>query len=144
MSKSDETSGTLQEVFIQLESKEGHNPEKAIRLIERAGGRVLQAFPPYALFALLDPDKISEIEGKAGIQSMHTEQIDEDGVQRASTEMRMAMMAWNEHMRKSQESNKANPLRDLPWDAPGLLPPDPPPEIQEMLRRREREIKSDE
>jgi len=54
----------------------------------------------------------------------------------------MAMGAWNAHFSdERREFALASPTIDRGWDAgPVLLPPDPPPDVMEQLRQRERAV----
>jgi hypothetical protein len=69
------------------------------------------------------------------------QEIAEDRLETAPETARAVMAAWNQHLARQQAPQQPTPA-DLSWDAPGRLPPDPPPHIQEMLRRREREMLS--
>ena len=45
--------GGMQEVFLQLKAKDLKGTERTIRAIEKAGGRVLHAYPPEVVVASL-------------------------------------------------------------------------------------------
>jgi hypothetical protein len=145
MSKARQPTEDRQEAFIQLDAKGLEELERAIKVIEGVGGRVLHTFPPSVIMASIPSERISDIRGKAGIESVDTDEISEDQLKRASDEIRLAAAAWNDHLKTKRFAPPLdNPALGLAWDAPGRLPPDPPPHIREMLRRREREIKSGE
>lgn len=145
MSEPHQLTEDMQDVLIQLAAKNLGDAERAIKVIEGVGGRVLHVFLPGMIMASIPVERISEIRGKAGIESVDTDEINEDRLNQASSEIKFAAAAWNDHVKtKRLAPAEARPSLGLPWDAPGRLPPDPPPHIQEMLRQREREMKSGE
>jgi hypothetical protein len=131
----------VRQALIWLQPEVAEALSQAIRAIEEMEGRVLLSFPPYAIVASIPSDRIDQLCSATGIQSVDTDEIAEQRLEAASDVERMAMVAWNEHLAR-QRSPKVTP-RDLSWDAPGRLPPDPPPHIREMLRRREKEMRDD-
>jgi len=130
----------MREMLILIQPGAKGGVDRAIHAIEKMGGRVLLGFPPYAVVALLLGERIDELRRRRGIESVDTEEIPADRLQEATAAARMAMEAWNEYLARQLRPPQAEP-RDLPWDAPGRLPPDPPPLIQEKLRRREQELR---
>lgn len=139
----------------QRESRTGHEAEEprpalirldpgagdfdeALRLVEEAGGRVLHAFPPHALIAELPGAAGATLAGRAGIRSVSADEIPSAGAGRHD----VVADVWNAHLRARRAPGRRTSDRlghGLSWGAPGLLPPDPPPEVQAELRRRERE-----
>ncbi len=126
-------------VFVQLHPEATEGLERTIRAIEEMNGRVLLSFPPNAIVASLASAGIEKLRGEPSVLSVDAEEIAEDRLLAAPDAERAAMTAWNEHLARQQERAKP-PSADLSWDAPGRQPPDPPRHIQEMLRRREREM----
>jgi len=128
------------EALIQLRPEGMEGLHHAVGLVESLGGRVMFSYPPHALVASLPVEAIDDLRKEPGIQSADTQEIDEERLRDAPDIMRLAMIAWNEHLAK-QRAPAEKPATGLPWDAPGRLAPDPPAEIQEMLRRRERDMR---
>lgn len=128
------------EVLIRLRREPPADAESAIRLIERAGGRVKHAFLPMALIVELPADRVAQIVGRAGIEAVETDLIDETLWLEADLDWRTAVSVWNQHRAAAERP----PAGGRAWDAPGYLPPDPPAEIREKLRRREQELESGE
>ena len=123
--------------LIRLDPQAGGFDE-ALRLVEAAGGRVLHAFPPHALIAELPGAVGATLAGRAGIRSVSADEIPTAGAGRHD----VVADVWNAHLRarRAPERRASDRLgHGLSWGAPGLLPPDPPPEVQAELRRRERE-----
>ncbi len=50
--------------------------------------------------------------------------------------VRQAVAVWNARFEPPESKNLG---RGLSWDAPGHLPPDPPPDVRDLLARRERD-----
>jgi hypothetical protein len=134
--------GDVRDALIQLQAEGMQDVDRVIETIEEIGGRVLLSYPPHAIVASLPDEKINELRGKPGIRAVDTEEISGDRVNAAPQTMRVAMAAWNEHL-AGQRAPREQPSLGLSWDAPGRLPPDPPPDIREMLRRRERDMETD-
>ena len=113
--------------------------DRAIEALEEIGGSVLMSFVPHAIVAALPEDRIDELRCEPSVQSVDTEEIAEERMRAASESGQLAMAAWNEHLTRQSQPQEP-PSLGLAWDAPGRLPPDPPSHIQEMLRRRERDM----
>jgi hypothetical protein len=128
----------FQEVLIQIASTQAPPIEQVVQAIERVGGRVLHAYPPSIIIAALPPDQIASMRTSDGIQAIDTEEIVDLDLLQAAGARGWAIAAWNAHVLSKRQPAPAS--RDLPWDAPGYLPPDPPADVREMLRRREREL----
>jgi len=129
----------MQDALIRLTAATRADAERAIREIEAAGGRVLHSFPPRMIMASIPSDRLGEIREKAGVRSVDTDEIGDERLVKMSGAIRSAAMVWNDHLkRKRAAPEKPDPSLGLSWDAPGRLPPDPPPDVMEKLRRRER------
>lgn len=135
----DRPESALQEAFVQVEGGTIETLQRAIEAIEKIGGRVRSSYPPRVIIASIPSEKIAGLIGKAGIQSIDTEEIPEERLKGAEDDMALAITAWNRHL-QAKRGAAPEGLRGLPWDTPGLLPPDGPPAVQEELRRREREM----
>ena len=132
----------MQEVIIQLRGTIASEFEQALRMVEKVGGQVLHAYPPRIIIASVPPQRIGELRGQDPIESLDTGVLNEAGSNPGS-EVHPAISAWNEHIKKPQKlASTPNPALGLSWDSPGRLPPDPPPDIREQLRRREQDLKS--
>ena len=103
---------------------------------EAAGGRILFSIKPQAAVAALDTAAIETLRERPGVFLVETEAIAGDEAEAFPVELRPVVALWNEHVaQRARQAARAG--EGLSWDAPGHLPPDPPPEIQERLRRRE-------
>jgi hypothetical protein len=135
----------MQEALIILQKKAMVDVERAIKAIEALDGRVLHSYPPRAIIASIPPEKISELQKQAEIASVDTEEIEDERLKTAAGAIHPVIAAWNEHVRKQRRATApADSSIGLSWDDPSRLPPDPPPDVQEMLRRREREMEEGE
>ena len=134
--------GGMQEAFLQLRWKSIKGVEQTVAAVEKMGGRVLHAYPPSLMVVSVPADKAEKLAGKAGIVAATTEPF--EGAARAAGDevLTMAMDAWNAHFSdERRERALASPMLDRGWDAGTvLLPPDPPPDVMERLRERERAI----
>jgi hypothetical protein len=132
--------GGMQEAFIQIRWKSMKGVEQTVAAVEKMGGRVLHAYPPSLMVVSVPANKTEKLVGKAGIVAATTERF--EGAARAAGDevLTMAMEAWNAHFSdERRERALASPTLDRGWDAGGpLLPPDPPPDVMEQLRQRER------
>lgn len=135
----DEPGAVVHQVLIQLRPEAAEGLGQTIRAIEDMNGRVLLSFPPNAIVASLASSGIEKLRGEPGVLSVDAQVITEARLEAASETAQVAMAAWNQHLAGQQTPQRPTSI-DLSWDAPGRLPPDPPPEIQEMLRRRERDM----
>lgn len=117
--------------------------EGAVRLVEQTGGRVLHAFPPHALIAELPHGVGAGLAGRAGITTVSTGEVAASATRtpREPDPLGAVVEAWNAHLAAQRAPDRS--LRGLSWDTPGLQPPDPPPEVKEQLRRRERQMRDD-
>ncbi len=133
--------GGMQEVFIQLSGKTLKDVERTIKSIEDMGGRVTNVFMPGIMVASVPSAKIKSLARRAGIASVETEPVKKEAIKLAGHELALAMDAWNNHigadrMTRAMES----PMLNKSWDAKDMLPPDPPGEVMEELRRRDAEF----
>jgi hypothetical protein len=127
-----------QEAFIQLKGTTITEVERAIEVIESVSGRVLHTYPPSAIVAAIPPGKIGEILSNPEIESVDTDEISDERLNNTNHEIRLAVLAWNEHIRaKHRTPSQNNSSEGLLWDDPNRLPPDPPPHIQQFLRQQQ-------
>lgn len=129
------------EALIQLRPEGREGLRRAVGIVEGMGGRVMFSFPPHTIVASLPGEGIDELRTEPGILSVDTTEIAEERLKEAPEAIRMVMAAWNEHLAK-QHTREEPPAIGLRWDAPDRLAPDPPAEVQEMLQRRESNMRS--
>ncbi len=131
----------LIEVLIQLAQNEPHKIETVLKEIEEAKGQIFHVYSPYLIIARVPNAFIAALKKNSLVNSVDTEAIVGERLESASEIYRLAFLAWNEYLQKKlAETSKQNHTL-LTWDAPGRLPPDPPPHLREILRRREEEEK---
>ncbi len=132
--------GGTQEVFIQVKASTMAGTERAISAIEKAGGRVLHAFPPTILVASLPAGQAAKLKGKAGISAVDTRPIQTRRLPKGP--LAMAVGAWNDHVGTERSlRDLASPEVGKAWDGQKtLLPPDPPADVLAKLRERDREV----
>jgi hypothetical protein len=125
----------MAEMLLQLEETSGPRLEHIVQAVERAGGRVLQAWPPHALIVEATEALTAELKRIVGVVALHTGEVPAAAMEEAAEPFQLAATAWNN--RRQRPSKRGS--EGLSWDAPNHLPPDPPPHIRERLRRREQE-----
>ena len=124
-------------VFIHLQPATLAEIESVIQAVEAAGGRVLHSYPPTVIIATLPNDRLPALRRHSQIESIFTAAIPANYQQQWTEPANLAATVWNESHR-SQPASTAQ--AGLSWDAPNLLPPDPPADVQAMLRQRERNL----
>jgi len=83
---------------------------------------------------------IEKLVGEGGIVTATTEPITAKEAAPERT-LSFAVAAWNEHFNVERRMRALDaPERDLAWGAPDRQVPDPPPDIQALLRQRELEM----
>lgn len=103
--------------------------------IAAAGGQIVAGFWPHALMIQVAEGVVDNLRQALGAVTIYTEVVPAATVEAAAEPVRSVLTVWNQ--RRSQSGVRPEPRgRDLPWDAPGYLPPDPPPEVRKRLRRR--------
>jgi hypothetical protein len=132
----------MRETFILL-SPQVKDPETIVRAVETMDGRVLLSFPPCAVVALLPPERLDDLRTNPAVGLVTTDEIAAESISGVPDATRTAVAAWNEHLARGHR-RRASSSEGLSWDAPHHLAPDPPRHIQEMLRRREQELKRDD
>ena len=133
--------GGMQEVFLELRWKTVRGVQVAVRAIKRAGGRALHAHVPRVIVASVPANKVDSLVGRGGILAATTEPFPESAAPDASPEMGYARAAWNEHLHIDRRMfAMTSPEISKGWDAAERLPPDPPPDVLEQLRIRERAL----
>ena len=126
------------EVLILLAEGGAVRPEEVERATAAAGGRIVAGFLPQALIVQVTEGVVDDLRRSLGAGTVYTEAVPVTAVEAAAEPLRSVLTAWNQ--RRSPSGVRPEPRgRDLPWDAPGFLPPDPPPEIRELLRQREQQ-----
>jgi hypothetical protein len=126
------------EALILLAQEGAQRPEEVMAATAAVGGRIVAGFLPQALIVQVKEGVVDDLRRLLGAGTVYTEAIPATAVEAAAEPVRSVLTAWNQ--RRSQSGARPEPRgRDLPWDAPGFLPPDPPPEIRELLRQREQQ-----
>jgi hypothetical protein len=114
---------TGQETLLLLENTAA-TQEGLERLSERY--RVVASFPPKLVVVNVDPRTENDLWQDADIRVVIKEVVPEGLLSELSQEEQVFIQAW---VRKRTEPQKQREGDGLAWDAPGLLPPDPPNEI---------------
>lgn len=132
------TKPDLSEVLIVLPEQ----PESGFYTVERAlteeGGVIVAAYPPRVLLSKLDLSSLEKLRLAMPDVTIYTDVVDDRTLRSVDDTSRSILAAWNER-RSSREKGGEVKGRGMAWDAPGFLPPDPPADIREMLKRREDE-----
>jgi hypothetical protein len=140
MAKRRQVGGT-QEVFIQVSAKSLTGTERAIKAVEKAGGRILHAFPPAVLVADVPAGKVAGLVGVAGITAADTGAIGGKALKAADPQLSFAIGAWNDHVNAERRLRALGSLElNRAWDVGDRLPPDPPAEVLAQLQRREAKL----
>lgn len=124
------------EALVLLEHGSTQHAEEVEKAVATAGGRVLAGFLPHALLIQVPAGAVDDVRRSLGAEVVHTDAIPQAAVDAAAEPLRGVLIAWNQR-RGSSGVDPEPPGRDLPWDAPGFLPPDPPAETRDLLRQRE-------
>ena len=132
------------EALILLAEGGAQHPEEveaaAAAAVAAVGGRIVAGFLPHALIVQVTEEAVDGLRQSLGAATVYTETVPATAVESAAEPLRSVLTAWNQ--RRGVSGVRPEPRgRGLPWDAPGFLPPDPPPEIRELLRRREQQYK---
>jgi hypothetical protein len=131
--------GGMQEVLLQVKWKSMNGFERTVKTIEKLGGRILHAYPPSVMVASVPSNSVEKLVGKGGILSARTEAISPEQLSEAERKMGFAFTAWNDHFDINRRMHlMAAPEVGIRWDEPNRLIPDPPQEMLEELRHRER------
>jgi hypothetical protein len=129
----------MQEAFVLVKGNTMQDFELAMKTIEELHGRVLHGYPPNVIIVSLHSGTAGRLLDRSVIESVDIGEILDERLERGSNDIRMAIVTWNEHLRTQKEQvSRDDTSRGLSWGDPSRLPPDPPPHIQERLRRRER------
>lgn len=113
--------------------------DSLVREIESLEGKIKHAFPPVGIIASVSSENIKELLNSVFVGYLTTDAIEEPPALIPADESRDIISIWNNQVRVSRETEiKAPADEDLSWDAPGYLPPDPPPHIRKMMDEWER------
>ena len=128
------------EALILLAEGGAQRPEEVEAATAAVGGRIVAGFLPRALIVQVTEEAVDELRRSLGAATVYTEAVPATAVESTAEPVRSVLTAWNQ--RRGLSGVRPEPRgRGLAWDAPGFLPPDPPPEIRELLRRREQQHK---
>ena len=129
---------TATEALILLTPAAAQPPAAVEATLTAADGHIVASFLPHALMIQATDAALGELRQSLGAATVYTEAVPAPVLADATEPLRSVLTAWN--ARRSQAGAPPEPLgRGLAWDAPGFLPPDPPPEVREMLRRCEQQ-----
>lgn len=134
---------SVRQVLVLLRADDLPSVERVVQAIEELDGRVRESYPPYAIVAELPDEQLDPLRGRPDVKSVEVDVIADYRIAAATEPLCTAMMVWNRRLSGQRGSHRES-VSGLSWDAPGCLPPDPPPDIQALLRRRERELQTDD
>ena len=110
--------------------------EEVERAIAAVGGQIVIGFWPHALLIQVAEGAVDNLRQVLGAVTIYTTAVPAATVAGAAELVQSVLTLWNQ--RRSPPGVQPAPRgRDLPWDAPGYLPPDPPPEIRKQLQRKQ-------
>jgi hypothetical protein len=133
--------GGMQEVFFQLKAKDLKGTEKVIRAIEKAGGRILHAYPPEVVVASVPAARATKVAKLPGVASASSGEVKASVLKKVSPGVAYAVRAWNDHVSaQRQEAFMVREGAGLDWDAEGRTPPHPPAEIERLIRGWEAQL----
>ena len=133
--------GGMQDVFVQLKWKTIKGAERAIKAIEKVGGRVLHAYMPSIIVASVPSDQVDHLVGKGGIVTATTEPMSTTTLMAADRQLGFAMSAWNAHFDVDRRlAALASPELNKSWGEIERRPPDPPADVMAQLRRLENQF----
>ncbi len=112
--------------------------EAVLAALKELGARTRHAYPGAALVVDIPDEQLGAASQIDGVRTMCTKALSADEVSAETPEDQAIIKAWNRILLSSEKrQGEFEPVES--WDAPGRLPPDPPREIRERLRRREAE-----
>lgn len=90
--------------------------------------RVLSTLPPRLAVVEAGEPTLADLRGKPDVRFVATDRVGEEILDDLTADERAFAMGWE--LRRTAPP-KARLGEGLPWDAPGFLPPDPPPGMTE-------------
>ncbi|MDQ3640035.1 MAG: hypothetical protein M3450_00870, partial [Actinomycetota bacterium] len=90
--------------------------------------RVLSALPPRLAVIQAAEPTVAELRRKPDVRFVVTDRVDEQILDDLTADERVFAMGWE--LRRTAP-RKTRLGEGLAWDAPGFLPPDPPPGMTE-------------
>lgn len=85
---------------------------------------VAQVASPRLVVVAAKPDEAAALRAHQGVRAVTDGPLADDVVADLDEGERLFAAAWSQ---RQAEDTKHRPGEGLPWDAPGWLPPDPPP-----------------
>ena len=126
------------DVFIIAKGEPAPFFESLLNEIETLNGKIRHAFPPKVIFASVPGRNVNKLRMSGNVAFLSTDLIDEPPALLSADETRDIVSIWNKLISVSREPGIKVPAdNDLSWDAPGYLPPDPPPHIRKMMDKWE-------
>lgn len=131
----------LTDTFILAKGNSTHLFEKLTREIECIHGHIRHAFPPKVIFASIPTSKIKDLIGCSVVEFLTTDEINIPPPLLSADEFLDLISIWNVRIKANREtSQKTSTSENLSWDAPGHLPPDPPPQFKKMIHEWEKNL----
>jgi hypothetical protein len=130
--------GGFENVFIEVAGSGLAGVKAAVAAVEKVGGRVTHALPPSVVVAAVPTGRSGELRGRPRLVSVTALRIPSTRMKGRPPVVVEAMRVWNQHLEPAWMGRAlADPSLHESLDAPGRLPPDPPPDIAERLREKE-------
>ena len=76
------------EVFIHTKARSMKSVESVVSSVEELGGRVLHAYPPRVIVALVPTDQVDALEGKRYVSAVYTDPIKPSQIKAAASTSR--------------------------------------------------------
>jgi hypothetical protein len=131
----------LKEIFILAKGNSNHLFEKLICDIEIIQGQIRHAFPPKVIIASIPTGKIKELLVNSSVEFLTADEIDNPPPIFSADGFLDIISIWNKQIKDTRDTaDKTRTDEDLSWDAPGHLPPDPPPKFRKMMRDWEKNM----
>lgn len=126
--------------FILLKGNSHLRFLRFIREVENDNGLIRHAFPPKILFAMVSENKVRLLAGNSLVEFITTEEVDDSTAVLFPAKIQDIITVWNSQINEIRKVLKSKTDADLSWDAPGHLPPDPPPKLRKMMKDWEKDM----
>lgn len=126
-------------VFILSMKSERKLFDRLTEDIEKMDGIVKHAYPPRVMIAEVPALFIERLKLDVRIQFLTDAEIPDGSFPMREEELQGYSRLWNDFLSNRKTSVRKD-RENIPWDAPGFLPPDPPPGIREMVQEWEKKM----
>jgi hypothetical protein len=109
------------EVLVLLRQGAGEAPLAELR----RRFTILSLKPPRLVVLAIGADRVAEVQAIHGVEAVFTAAVPGTVLDALAPGERLFAEAWS---MRQQPTPKRRPGDGLPWDAPGFLPPDKPPD----------------